>query len=323
MDSRIPAALGICPTDTRLVQFINEATQRLITEGNFWGLFARFRCTADEGEIVWPRQIASILSASVSEVPIKTRNQWWEFIEQGLGIQDECNDSMDMIDHGTTPVMEQITGNTYNVRVYRDVTSDEGIEVLLLGYDENGNWIRTVQDGEWKDGEIVAATALGAISTKIFSVISAVQKPVTDGTIRLYSYDPATATNVSLLAAYDYDETRPSYRISYVPSLDRTASSTCTVTVEVMVKLAYVPVRNPTDYLLISCIPALKTMCEAIAIAEKETVMSNKVGAIEVGLASAKKALEKELQHYSGAPDEIVSVQGAGGVTRTPIEALI
>jgi hypothetical protein len=150
----------------------------------------------------------------------------------------------------------------------------------------------------------------------MFSVITGVQKQVTNGNVRLYELDTATLLQRAV-ANYEYDETSPSYRVSYIPTLDTDASVDNPQTVEIIAKLDYIPVARDTDYLLIG-LPALKDMCCAIQSAEMEETMKGKVTALSAGLVSAKSWLEAESRHYRGAPQSHLSITGSAGICGEP-----
>lgn len=321
--SRIPAALGMCADDTRLLGIVNEAQERLLASGAWYGTYARYRVEATEGRLVWPKEIASILSVAVCKYPIKSRNSFFEFVEFGTGVLDDQNTTLQLVPRNNSPLNKaEIVGTDSNVIVYCDLLEDEGATVLLLGYDENGNWIRTLQGATYADGEIVAATQAGASSTKFFSSITGVQKPATNGSVRLYGHDTVLLVDTAL-AVYAHDETNPDYRVSYISELDLVASSTNTYTVDVLAKMAFAPVVNDTDYLVIQCIPALKDMCVAVWLAENEATFERKAAAIAQGLTLAKQSLDAELRHFNGATQDVVQVQGCAGPTGEILENVI
>lgn len=333
---RIAAAIRMCPTTDMFVATINEAQERLITQGAYWGLFAHYRATTTSGLLVWPREVAAIIALTVNRCALRTRNMFWEFMDNGIGVQLPTNcpnattaqvcgcGSMDVLDQGTLPVQTPITGVTSKVKVFRDLTVDDNTPVLILGYDQNGNWIRTVQGGVYQDGEVVLASAVGTLSVNIFSSITGVQKPITNGSIRLFAYDTLTLT-LSDLAVYGYNETNPAYRVSLIAGLNNCTNGTpqCCFTVDIIAKLDFVPVKNPTDYMLIGCIPALKDMAQAIVSAESAPVGTQKDAIIASGLASARRSLEMELRHYNGVPEDVLQVDGCSGPVREPIQSLV
>jgi hypothetical protein len=321
-NSRIPAVLGLCPDDPKFRHILNEAQERLITTGSWWGTFGRYRCLANNGILVWPRQIAGIFAAAVSSVPIKTRDIFFEFSELGYGIEGPMTCGLVLKDAGNLPVFQPISGNTSQVKVYCDLVADVNTPVLLLGHDANGNWIRTVQNGAYADGEVVLASTTGTLSVNIFEDVTGVQLQQRNGPVRLYSYDTVTAVQIAI-GVYDYDETNPWYRVSRIEGLNSPAVASNPVTIDVACKFEFIPAIKDTDYLLIGCLPALKDMCSAIVAAEDEPTQAAKAQSIQAGMAMAQAALEQELRHYNGAPESSVNVQGSSGPTGEPIVNLV
>lgn len=288
---------GMCSDDPRLVDLINEAQQRLLTRGKWWGTYQKYQICVANGCITWPRQIATIEAVAVCNQPIKVRNEWHEFLENGWGLRNGDSSGLTLFDRGSVCAFDDITNNTTKIKVYADVAEDDDAEILLQGYDENGNWIRTQVDGAWVDGEYVAINAATpATSTKFFASLTGVQKPITNGPVRLYKYDTSDSTQ-SAMAYYEPDETTPWYRRSLISDLaNQGSSSTCeTKAVTVMAKMEFIPARQDTDYLLIGNLPALKDMIQAVKKGEADL--------FEEALAWENKAvneLEKELAHYLG-----------------------
>ena len=280
--TRIPASVGVCPTDTRLVAWLNEAVQRLITSGHWTGTTGRFIICATDGCITLPPQIASIERAAVCGRPATVRDQWYEFLENGMGIQAppsagsgssccsggtaSCG-SGDILHRGWFPTFADIRGTAKKLVVVCDRDTDVGKRVLVLGYDENVNWIRTEQDSVVADGEVLElAQGSGTTSTKFYDGgITGIQfLDERDGQVWLYERDTVAATS-RLIGSYQYWETNPSYaRYLFTGVFPPSGSGCPTVQVEVLAKLEYMPVRVDTDYLLLTNVPALKSMVMAV-----------------------------------------------------------
>lgn len=330
--SRCSAAWKLCTTDPRFTAVANESMQRLVWMGAVWGLVARYRCTTTDGLLVWPKGIAGILAFALNRCAYPHHGIQWDFQALGMGIQDvpcgtaPCGGSWcpgtGAIDMGTLPVQTPITGTTNKVKVYCDMVSDAGTPILIMGLDQNGNWIRTLQGGVWQDGEVVLASVLGTLSVNYFTAITGVQKQVTNGPIRMYAYDTALLSQTSL-AIYDYDDVNPSFRVSRVPIGCVNQPSPCSFQVDVLVKLDFVPVRMDTDFLVIGNLPAIKDMGMAIIAAEAEPTSERKTLAINNGLSVARQSLEMELRHYQGAPQDVVTCEGTAGPTLEPVEGLV
>lgn len=323
--SRIPALMGVGPTDTRLLAWTNEAIQRLLISGKWWGTVARFNICATSGCITLPKQIATIEAVNLNGAPTPVRDFWYEFIANGLGTRQSqapsgaatgtgcncwpgCCGMNEAIYRGQYPVFTDISGTTSKANFICDLAADVGNQVLVLGYDQNGNWIRTLQNGVYADGEVLTlAQTPGVISQNFFQIITGIQfVSAMNGQSWLYGYDTSKSPAVlTLLGHYQYDETKPSYARYYFPSIlssQSSSSSGCTQTkVEIVGKLDFVPVKNATDYLLIGNLPALKEMMSAIKKAENEatSVAANQI--IASGMATAMAILDQELDHQLGS----------------------
>lgn len=326
--SRIPSACGRCPTDAVLLQWLNEAQLRLLPEGKWWGTYGKFRITASGGFITLPRQIATIEAAAVCHRPVPVHDSWFEFVASGAGIRGEksCWEEANFM--GSFPVFADIQNTTSKAQLQCDVAADAGALVLVLGYDQNANWIRTQQNGMWADGELIAlAQSPGTMSQNYFSVVSAVQFPqVMQGQSWLYAAEQNSGTK-TLIGNYQYDETRPSYRRYFFPSVQsdiQNAPAGKTVKVDIMAKLEYYPAINPSDYLVIQNLPALKDMMMAIRNAEDAPDSAAAAQEIAAGLASAKHILDMELDHYLGSGRKIgINVVTTGVVCAEPVETFL
>lgn len=308
----IAAVANVSPSDDRFVALINLATQNLVQTGEmFWGLHARYQFCVTDGCLVWPRQIANIEAAAVCDQPITIRNRWFEFLGTGVGLRGDgsCNSNSDcggyrgggmaLLDRATpaTCAFADIVGVNKKIKVYADVTEDAAAKILLQGYDENSQWIRTQVGGDWVDGEYVSISTAPVTSTKFFSALSGAQKPITNGTVRLYEYD-TTLTTQRAIAIYEPDETRPSYRKQLLTDLG--CGGCCdndseTSQVTVMAKLEFIPVRQDTDWLMIGNFSALESEVQSI-LKRRNNLAQEAV----TWRALAVQTLRDELRHYLG-----------------------
>lgn len=328
-NSRIPAAVGECPASMKLLAWLQEAEERLLYEGKWWGTYSRVRICATDGCITLPSQLATIEAIAQCGRPLEIRDSWYEFLEKGMGIRGECSCWPEAIMRGNYPVFRDISSNINKLLFVCDVTLDVGKQVLALGYDENNNWIRTLVNGAWQDGEIITlAQSPGTQSVNIFTSITDLQFPSNmEGQTWLYSYSTVDASQI-MLGHYQYNETRPSYARYFMPSVQsaiRAGGGGCgngvsnttgckTVQLEMVCKHALVPVTVATDYLNIPCLPALKEMITALKNSENEGDGNKANGLIATGLQLAKAILDKQLNHFLG--DGVITgitIQGSGG----------
>lgn len=305
--------LNLCSTDTtRICDYLNRAQERLLYEGKWVGTYARYKVCTHRRCITWPRQLETIEGLKICGAPMTLRNVWYDFLGYGcygdvgryryggnLPLGDDA-----IHDLGNVVLHRDLEGEDKVVRVYADVTESASAVINLQGYDENGNWVRTQVSGAWIDGENVAISTTPTNSVTVWRAPGplAVRKPVTNGVVRLYSYDTGTTDQVDL-AVYEPDETIPQYRRSRLPCLpnsccgdDDAEDDECSnVPVEVIGKLRQIPVSADEDWLIIQHVEALRLACKAI---KKE---ENNLQAEAIPLwAQAKQLLQKQLGHYLG-----------------------
>jgi hypothetical protein len=328
--SRIPQALGISNTDPRLYGYINEAQERLLPKGKWWGTYARMRLCASDGCITMPPQVATVEAAAVCGCPVAIRSMMFEFLENGAGIRDgkwlggtsfpDHNCWPEVIYRGNYPVFTDIIGTGNKLLFICDVAEDVGNQVLLLGIDDDGNIIRTKQNGVWSDGELVTlAQSPGTLTVNNFSRLDGVQfLDDSNGQSWLYSVN---GSNQVMLGHYQHFERNPSYPRYLFPSIKPRSSGY--IPVDIIAKLDFIPVRNPNDYLIIGCIPALKEECQFIK--KKENAVS--AADVQEALAfegQAVQLLDAELDHHLGTGWRTgITVSGSSVGGNQPIPLLI
>lgn len=310
----ISQVANVSPQDPRFVRFVNEATQNLVQSGEmFYGLHQKIQFCVTSGCLVLPRQIASVDSIAVCNRPITVRNRWFEYLETGLGLRSDSSHhegpnwdcgscgGPELLDPATiTCCFADIIGVNKKIKVYADIAESSTAQILLLGYDENAQWIRTETapgSGVWQDGEYVSISTTPVTSTKFFSSLTGAQKPVTNGNVRLYEYDTDLATQRAI-AIYEPDETNPAYRkmlLSGIGPGHCSDDDDDTTQVTVMAKLEFIPVSKDTDWLLIGNFNALE--CEVQAIMKRRNNLAEEALTWH---AMAIQTLRNELRHYVG-----------------------
>lgn len=316
-DVKTPLArvINTCAADPIVIDYANEAHRRLVAKGKFLGTVQRYRiCTSASGCLTWPRQIETIEAWWICDSTGQVRNGWYENNINGPGLQSS-EDGMvqSLIDRGTSCVFDEIDGIVSKVMVQADVAEDSDAQLLIRGYDENANWIRTEVNGEWIEGEYVTIGTLAHYTANLITKITEVIKPVTNGPVRLWQYDTTLATATKALAYYEPDETLPIYRCSIIPGLGfrngcgGSNSTDCSSNqITVIAKLQHIDVRVDNDFFLLGNLAALKLMVMAI-LKEERNLFSE-------ALAYEAKAI-KELQ------DELSSYEGDGAVATVKTES--
>lgn len=297
--------MNMDPASTTVRRYINEAHARLVPKGKWVGTMQLYRVCVNDSCLVWPRQIETIEAWALCQDVGIVRNKWYEFISSGPGILKESqNWFRTLVDRGTVPAFDEIdNGTNYKITVQAGVT-ESGKRILLQGYDENAQWIRTLDAGSWVDGEYVTVSTTATQTSNFFTSLTGVIKPVTNGPVRLFQYNNTTGVVGKALAYYENDETVPIYRRSFVPGMANITGcdgdSDCdSKSVTVMAKLRHIEVTNDNDFLLLGSASAIKLMVQAI-LKEERNLMNE-------ALVYEQKAI-KELQ------DELQSFEGDGAV---------
>lgn len=290
-----------CATDPRLVTNINEAQQRLLYMGKWVGTYQHYRFCVASGCVTLPRSLETIETAAICNWPVKIRNQWFEFVNDGFGLRDSLSGSgcgSDFVDHGEGWVaFEDVIGPNKKLRVYSDAVEAADAKILLQFWNENSLPVRTFDGPTLIDGEKVAISNAQVDSVNFCMPGGgpvAVQKPITNGTVYLYEYD-TVATTQRLLAMYEPDETRPNYRRYGIPFAAQTGSTCDNQTVDVIAKRRFIPAINDNDWLVIGNTSALKMACTAIRKEENNLIQES-----IVYWGMARQILDDELNQFLG-----------------------
>jgi len=300
--------MNVCSTDSDIPKRANEAERRLMAKGKWLNTTTRYRiCTTAEGCLAWPRFIETIEAWWTCSTPGNLRNGWYEASLQGPGLLNgDASYWNTLVDRGTLPTYDTITGITSKVAVRADVAEAAGSRLLLRGYNQLGEWIRTLDGGIWIDGEYVTITNVATqYTTNLFASIVNVVKPVTNGPVRGWQFDVPTGTVVRQLFYYEPTETLPIYRASLIPGLaNRSGScgtgscSTCGTTstqVTVIAKLRHIDVIDDNDFFVLGNLAAIKLM--VMSILKEERNLFDESVAYE---ARALGELQSELSSFEG-----------------------
>lgn len=263
----VAQAIGKCDTSDEVANYTNQAARRLLTRGMFAGCYGRFTIAVTDGCITLPRQIESVITAASCCGQVTVRNQWYEFNDGGYGLLDKDSGiASQLVDRATVPAYRDMSGGTNSyIRVYVGDASDVGKTVTLQGYDQNGQWIRTLNSGVWVDGEKLTLASPYVQSTKKFTALTGVIRQATNTVQRLYEFNATTSTELDL-AVYDPDETLPQYRRMFWSGY---CDSSQTRYLTIMARMRHIDVANDNDYVIPPCPDAIKLMVKAIDFEEK------------------------------------------------------
>jgi hypothetical protein len=310
-------------TDARVLTYLNLVTEELMNEGDFPTLIDRYKFQVYNSNITLPGMYERILNMTINHVPQTMQSPWYELVgfgptpaaEQVLDQQQLTEEAFDTLRRGAgvmdrrdvctfADIPNPNDGTLYTLLLA--TTTDERINsvqptgIVIQGYDGNGNWIRTNNNGTYIDGVMFNWVQGGpfqqASSTQDFTQITAVIKPEYNGPVNCYTV-PIGGGPASQIARWEAREQRPSYRRYHVPLLNQLVNSMPSVphVVVCSIRRRFVPIEQLNDELPISNLPALKAMYLALNYQEKndmDNYLKHKTVAVEL--------LKKEADRYTG-----------------------
>lgn len=262
-----------------------------------------FNVSQSDPFITLPREVARLINVDVCQRPIAVQNEFFEFLEFGVGLQpNDCGcQYLQMYDRGVFPTFADIAAPNKTVRVFMVEPADAQKRTLIQGLDANGVVIRS-QDGLTPTlGEFLTLQDPFVQAPMEISSITGIQKDVTLGPVKYYEVDLTTG-DTRLLLTMEPSEQSASYRRYTINGLPRNCCNTTlptTTQVTGMAKLEFIPVRQDTDYLLIQNIEALASECQAIRFDGMDSPNSDRKAAVKH--REAIGYLNGELTHYLGA----------------------
>lgn len=310
--------LNLNASDSRVLDYVNRAIERLLYEGKWKDTLARYAVCVTNGCLVWPRQIETIEGIAVCESPFTIRNGFYEFLENGPGVlKDTSAVGLTMVDRGNVVAFDTPLGTGKKLAIYADGTEAAGT-VLLRYFDSNGNRVFTTYQGAVIEGERLTIPAAGAYTYSTYQVLPsglyAVIKPVTKYPIRLYEYAVAGGA-LKALAYYEPDEVVPEYRASFIPCLAGQGCGTagCSSSiVTIIAKLRYIPATGDDSILMIPHTDAIRLGVQAV---KKEE--DNMLDEAQKYWMTAIRSLDQQLKHWKGsgvvAPIRMVGSSTYGG----------
>lgn len=278
-NSRIPALLNVCPTDSRLKQWLNRFEELASNQGRWWGTVQEMLFCVEDDCVVLPRQVAAIEAATLNNSPVDMGNQWYRYlhpVSPTVCASSTCCSTMawaggwaggwssaPAMPHLNDPValvctFSPVIGENKKLKFYPADAADVGKKIVVQGR-SGGNWVRTTFDGMVQDGEQVtlALPSVTTLTTWDEGSPTGIIKEATSYHVLVYEVDTVTLGE-RLIADYEPGETRPQYRrIDFTnvccggtcPS-DNDADCTSTKTLKVIASLQHIPIETDNDWLL-------------------------------------------------------------------------
>lgn len=280
-----------CPSSVEFADLVNRATRRLMKRGSFWETEVLVKLCVNSCRVVWPRYVDSVRGVRFCCYGLMDiQNNWYAI----TGTRGNGGYGVDGLGYGgwvapvafsgtTVPCHTEITGNTGKYIRYNVVkNTDYGKTIKIFGTQYGGQPLQELDsDGVWQQGITLTAASPFAQSSVLVTKITEVVREATEAPTYLYQYDPSSTDQIQL-AAYEPNETHPSYRVSNVTRINQIQNSEDAngqkiYTLEAIVKLAYWPVANDRDFLFLGNFDALTYAIQSLKFDEAQDWQNSEI----------------------------------------------
>lgn len=204
---------GFCD-EPKLLRWMSDAFQLIANKGDIDALNGNLDiCTTDGGTVITlPREVEVVFAVNLGGHPTLGFGQLFSYHLNGPGDCSQGFRTWQDLGGGYPVYRNPVTPE--KLVTYLASAADNGKEVIVYGYDENGNELRRETADGWVAGYQVATIygyAVPEADAPRVARITAVTKARTVGPVRLSTIDDSGLTG-TLLAVYEPDETYPQYR---------------------------------------------------------------------------------------------------------------
>ena len=316
------AIAGVPTSSPQFADLLNEATRRLLRRGDWFDTDFQLNLCVSGTIIAWPRCVGAIrgvrFAGNHHHRAASLFNNWFSFIRPEIGSWGGRHGWAVIEDMNRAPTANDITGTTgKNLRYYTALAADNGKTITFFGNQYGAQPLQEQQvvgsqSGQTVNGMTLTAAAPYATNGVLVTNIDAITRQATQGPAYLYEYDPV-ANTLRDLAFFEPGDTNPRFRRSRIVSKSATCSAPdangiCWTSIEALVKVEFVPVVNPRDFLMIDNFDALKFMIQAINCEEADDEQT-----AEVKITKAIRELNFELRNKNLDGQTSVSVNAIMG----------
>jgi hypothetical protein len=221
--------IGVCD-DTKLFRWLGDAVTLIANKcdtESFKGYLdiCSAGCACSEGSdcnnprgcgrrcIALPREVDTVLAVNIGGQPTLGKDQLFSFHLNGSG---DCKTICDWSwsDRGGSHPTYRDLITPAKLVAHLQTSEDNGKQLVVLGYDKDGNVLRRQENGQWLNGYLVPTiygVALPDTEAPEIARITGVHKDRTAGSVRLATIDDTGATGTTL-SILEPDETLPQYR---------------------------------------------------------------------------------------------------------------
>lgn len=266
--STLPAKVNLCPSDPRFADLCNRAHGVLLDHGSWQGTEMEGNFLVLESCVVFPACVLTPLGVRACDRPVALENEWYR-LTPGFNPQRWATggcESLWLEYRDNVPSFEQLGIQHRVLRVFTTSARDYGKKIKFIGYDKNGTWVRTVQNGLMQDGEVVVLAAVFVDTVTEWSSVTAIIKDETEDAVRVFSYPFGDDTTLHAFGLYQYWETKPSYQRWKIIGYNQLSQANCCPKNQILarVKLQFIPVKYDDDLFLIQNRQAMEYAVQAM-----------------------------------------------------------
>lgn len=315
--ARVAGQAGMSIADARLLANLNVMTEELMNELDTPSIIDRLDFKVTGGTITLPQAYERVFSMNLNGVPQTLQSPWFEFVGYGPdlitgvpasqlnGQWEYLNQLNGVLDRDDVCLFKDIPptalGTYYKLMIA--TTTDERVagvqpgDVIVEGLDGNGDIIRSIDDsGNWINGVAFKFAQGGvfqqAAALQVYSQVTRVLKPLTKQPLDCYMIPVSgSGQGYTQIGRWEAQTTCPALRRYRINGLN-CETEYC---IKARLRRRFFTVRNDNDFLLISNLPALKAMIQAVNYSESEDPEK-----YAVYKAIATDILKKECKAYIG-----------------------
>lgn len=201
--------MGVCD-DTKLFRWLGDTVSLIANKGDFEGWKGWLDiCTSGDGHcITLPREVETVLAVNIGGHPTLGYGTLFNFHLNGMG---DCRRRCDWSwqDQGAWHFTYRDIVTPGRLVAQLQLPDDNNKELIIYGYDNQGQKLRRLKDNVWIDGyqvPTIYGVAVPDVEAPTIARITGIFKQRTAGSIKLAMEDN------TLLGVYEPDEEIPQFR---------------------------------------------------------------------------------------------------------------
>jgi len=278
------------PYAADVLENINSVMERFQTMGKWKSCFVEIALTVYDGVVTLPRHCQSMMFYRKNNAPIAIKNQWFEWLQFGLGFREVDKCMSFAFDQGSRFCSFRDFAAPRKLRAKAMSGDDATIAVVFQGTTADGRRVYTDEPPATHPVNGAKVTLSGGVgtTTELFAAFEGFSKPATHDYVEIWTVNPVDSSDETLIALYEPGEIAPQYRRYKVGPLEGTD------TMHAICKLQYVPLASDMDMLFPSNTGAIKNGLLALSFEDQaELEKSDGYWARAFGILNSELAQER------------------------------